>query len=84
MAAKSANLVYAVETADAVEEKARAAARRLAAKPPEALRIARELLRGNRDEILERIRVETGHFSERLSSDEAKAAFMAFMNRSKG
>lgn len=83
-AAKDAHLVYAIEPADTVEEKARAAARRLAAKPPEALRIARELLRGNREDIIERIRVETGHFSERLSSVEAKAAFTAFMSRSKG
>lgn len=78
-AARQAGLVYAV--ADDAEAVALDAARRLAKKPPEALRIARDLLRGSQDEIVARIDREIGHFTERLSSNEAKAAFMAFMSR---
>ena len=40
-------------------------------------------MRGPRDEIVARIREEAEHFGERLRSDEARAAFTAFMNRKK-
>ena len=59
-----------------------AAARTLAAKPREALRIARDLVRGPREPILARIEEEARHFAERLTSAEARAAFMAFSARS--
>ncbi|HEX2019034.1 MAG TPA: crotonase/enoyl-CoA hydratase family protein [Aurantimonas sp.] len=78
-AARQAGLVYGVS--DDAETAARDAATRLAKKPPEALRIARALLRGSQEEIVQRIDLEIGHFTERLSSAEAKAAFMAFMSR---
>jgi enoyl-CoA hydratase/carnithine racemase len=78
-AARQAGLVYGVS--DDAEAAARDAATRLAKKPPEALRIARALLRGSQEEIVQRIDLEIGHFTERLSSAEAKAAFMAFMSR---
>ncbi len=79
-AAKDAGLVYKIVEGD-VEAAARAAAANLARKPPKALKIARHLLRGDPAEILERIDIEVEHFSERLTSDEAKAAFKAFMTR---
>src|SRR3954464_4694777 len=51
----------------------------LLAKPPEALRITQSLLRrGDRDEILERMRVESDAFVERLASPEVKEAIAAF------
>lgn len=78
--ARAANLVYAV-TPDA-EADAVAAAKKLAAKPPEALRLSRSLLRGDRTEIEARIRLEIEHFSARLRSDEARSAFAAFFSRS--
>jgi enoyl-CoA hydratase/carnithine racemase len=54
----------------------------LMAKPPEALRITQSLLRhGGRDEILERMRMEGDHFSERLASPEVKEAIAAFFAR---
>src|SRR6476469_6419357 len=54
----------------------------LLAKPPEALRITQRLLRhGSRDEILERMRLEGDHFSERLASPEVKHAIAAFFAR---
>jgi hypothetical protein len=50
-------------------------------KPPEALKIARDLMRGDRDAARRRIREEGEHFRERLTSDEARAALIAFMSR---
>lgn len=51
----------------------------LLAKPAEALRMTQKLLRGSaHDEILERMTLENGHFSERLKSDEVKQAIAAF------
>jgi len=82
--ALSAGLIYAVVGEDELEAKALAAAEAIAARPPEALRISRDLLRGSREEVVERIRVEGEAFRARLKSDEAKAAFVAFMNRKRG
>ncbi|WP_206455455.1 crotonase/enoyl-CoA hydratase family protein [Aurantimonas marina] len=79
-AAREAGLVYAI-VEEGIEATARDAALRLAAKPPKALAIARELLRGQREDLLERIDLEVEYFSERMTSDEAKAAFRAFMAR---
>ena len=57
----------------------------LLAKPPEALRQTQHLLRhGARDEILERMRLESGIFAERLSSPEVKQAITAFFAKRKG
>ncbi|MBD9371274.1 crotonase/enoyl-CoA hydratase family protein [Rhizobium sp. ARZ01] len=75
--ARAAGLIWKV--VDAVETEAMEIARHLAAKPPEALRTARELMRGNREEIAGRIDEEAHHFAVRLRSDEARAAFEAFM-----
>ena len=51
----------------------------LLAKPAEALRLTQRLLRsGLEAEMLERMELENGHFSERLQSDEVKQAIAAF------
>ena len=51
----------------------------LLAKPPEALRQTQALLRReDREEVLERMELENGHFAERLQSDEVKHAIAAF------
>ena len=51
----------------------------LLAKPPDALRQTQKLLRhGARDEILERMKLESSLFAERLASDEVKQAISAF------
>ncbi len=60
------------------------AAGQIAAKPPQALKIARDLMRGSREELVARISEESEHFRERLKSDEARAALTAFMTRKKG
>ena len=57
---------------------------RLLAKPPEALRMTQRLLRhGAREEILERMQLESGHFAERLTSPEVKEAISAFFEKRK-
>lgn len=51
----------------------------LLAKPAEAMRLTQRLLRrGQVDEITERMELENGHFSERLTSDEVRDAITAF------
>lgn len=81
--ARAAGLIYAVVGEDEVEAAAFAAADAIAAKPPEALKIARDLMRGSREQVVARIKEEGTHFRARLKSDEARAAFVAFMNRKK-
>ncbi|MCY7339574.1 MAG: enoyl-CoA hydratase/isomerase family protein [Sphingomonas bacterium] len=51
----------------------------LLAKPAEAMRLTQALLRrSDRAEVIERMELENGHFSERLTSDEVKQAITAF------
>ncbi|MCR9138846.1 MAG: crotonase/enoyl-CoA hydratase family protein [Alphaproteobacteria bacterium] len=79
-----AGLVYKVVSVEDLEQQTMAAAADIAAKPPQAIQIARDLLRsGERDAVLQRIEKETALFSERLTSPEARAAFEAFMARKK-
>ena len=82
--AKAAGLIYDVVAEEKLEAAALEAARRIAAKPPEALRIARDLMLGDRNVLVARINEESAHFRARLKSDEARNAFIAFMNRKKG
>ncbi len=81
--ARDAGLINAVIDEAELETTARTAALDLAAKPPQALAIARRLLRGDTAQITARIDEEAGHFAERLGSAEAQTAFMAFMNKGK-
>ena len=60
-----------------------AVAANLASKPQQALKLSRDLVRGDRSDIVKRMREEALMFSERLRSDEAKAAFEAFMSKGK-
>ena len=82
--AKDAGLIYDVVGKDQRVARALKVAGEIAAKPPEALKIARDLMRGNRAELVARIEEEGRHFTARLKSDEARQAFMAFMARKKG
>jgi len=51
----------------------------LRAKPAEALRLTQRLLRREHtEEVLERMALENGHFSERLTSSEVREAITAF------
>ncbi len=82
--ARQVGLIYEVVDEGELEARALAAAEDIASKPPQALKIARDLMRGNRDELVERIQAEGRRFRERLKSDEARQALTAFMSRKKG
>jgi len=79
--AKAAGLIHAVVGESELEAAVLAAAERIAARPPEALKIARDLMRGPREPLLARIAEESELFRRRLKSDEAMAALAAFMER---
>lgn len=79
--AREAGIVWKVVSSDAVEAETLALAANLAAKPPHAMKIARNLIRGNGDDVLARMDEELVHFTAQLRSAEARAAFEAFMRR---
>jgi len=81
--ALEAGLIWKVVEADVLEAEVMTAAEALAAKPPEALQLAKKLVKGPREPVLERIKQEGELFLHRLKSDEAREAFMAFMARKK-
>jgi enoyl-CoA hydratase/carnithine racemase len=81
--AKEAGMIYELVDESALEDRVFAAAGEIAAKPPEALRIARDLMREPREAVVERIGQESALFRERLTSAEAHAALTAFMSRKK-
>jgi enoyl-CoA hydratase/carnithine racemase len=78
--AASAGLANAALPAAEVEPRARAAALALAKKPAESLRLTKGLMR-NPETLLARLGEESTLFAERLQSDEARAAFAAFLQR---
>ena len=82
-AAQEAGIVYQVVADDVLETEVMKAAEEIAAKPPQAMQIARALMRLPVENISERIAREARHFSERLTSDEAREAIMAFLSRKK-
>ncbi len=81
--AREAGLINRVTPSADLEATALTAARAIAAKPPQALAQSRDLIRGDRTPVLTRMREEAELWKARLTSDEAKQAFMAFMNRGK-
>lgn len=81
--AMAAGLIREVVAEDDLEAKTLQVAETIASKPPEALKIARDLMLGDREALVARIREEGAHFRARLKSDEARTAFMAFMSRKK-
>ncbi len=80
-AACAAGLLNAVVPRESLESYALSAAGKLAAKPQEALRLSRRLVRGDPARIWARVEEESRLFAERLVSGEARQAFQAFMQR---
>jgi enoyl-CoA hydratase/carnithine racemase len=72
-------LINAIVPVQALENHAAREAVALAAKPRAALRAARRLMRGNRQELLAHIREEAVAFAAALQSGEAQKAFQSFM-----
>ena len=82
--AKEAGLVNAVVPSSELEAAVMDAARRLAAKSAAALAAARRLMRGDEAGIAHRIDEEAKAFKQQLATPEAKAAFQAFLSKSRG
>jgi enoyl-CoA hydratase/carnithine racemase len=79
-----AGLVSHRATAGQLEAALAAIVAALLAKPAEALRATQRLLRhATKEEILERMQLESGQFAERLESSEAKEAISAFFEKRK-
>lgn len=79
--AREAGLIWKVVEADQLEDTVMQTAQQLAEKPPVAMGIAKSLLKPDQKAVQDRIAEEGKHFAAQLMSDEAKAAFMAFMAR---
>jgi enoyl-CoA hydratase/carnithine racemase len=82
-AALEAGIVYKIVESGALETEVLKAAEEIAAKPPQAMQIARSLMRMPAEPVADRIAREAKHFAERLTSDEAREAVMAFLTRKK-
>ncbi len=81
--AKEAGLINRVVPSEELESEALKAAAALAAKPREALRLARRLLRGDVAPLKTRMQEEGALFLERIKTEEAASAFMAFLQKSR-
>ena len=80
--AKEAGLVNAIVPSEELESTALQAAEALAKKPREGVRLARRLLRGDPAPLKIRMEEEGALFLQRIKSDEAAAAFTAFLKKS--
>jgi enoyl-CoA hydratase/carnithine racemase len=79
--AREAGFVNHVVPPEALESAAMTAAEALAAKPREAVRLARRLLKGEPAPVKARMEQEGALFLERIKSKEAMAAFEAFLQK---
>ena len=80
-AARAARTGLVREVAEDATERAMRDAAALARKPREAVRLSRDLVRGDGAEIEARIAEEIALFRQRLASPEAREAFVAFMRK---
>lgn len=80
--ARDCGIVNAVVPAGEAEAHARRAALRLAAQPPEALRVCKQLLRApHAAAVAQVMKTEVGHFMPMLRAPEAREAMSAFMEK---
>jgi enoyl-CoA hydratase/carnithine racemase len=79
--ALQAGLINAIVPADQLEATALKAARRLVAKPRQALMTSRRLLRRNHPQISAMIDEEAGNYVALMRSPEAREAFTAFLEK---
>lgn len=82
--AKQAGFVNKIVAEDELEKATIDTALNISSKPPQSLKLSRDLVRGDRSEIVKRMREEAALFAERLTSKEAQTAFAAFMTRGRG
>ncbi len=82
--ALAAGLINRVVAPEEVESVAFSFARALSAKPPEAVRMARRLMRGERRDVVARINLEANSFTDLLRSPAAHDALMTYLDRDRG
>ena len=81
---KDIGLVTEVVPEGELFDTAMAQAKKLAAKPAASLRLTKQLMKqGQAAAVAQQIKLESGHFGERLNSPEAKEAFSAFLQKRK-
>lgn len=74
-------LITEIVAPERLEERVREIAERIAGKPPEAVRIAKRLIKTPEEPVESRIAREVEAFSTRLTSPEAMEAFRAFFEK---
>ncbi len=79
--ALAAGLINEIVAADGLDARVNEVAARLASRPPDALKAARRLVRGDPAAILAQMDKEADEFSRRLKSAEAREAFAAFLEK---
>ncbi|MGH1418427.1 MAG: enoyl-CoA hydratase [Hyphomicrobiaceae bacterium] len=77
----NAGVVNAVVARDELEKVCYQGAQKLAKKPPEALALARRLMRGSNVELEAAMKAESEVFSRQMKSPEAQEAFQAFLEK---
>ena len=81
---KEIGLVTEVVPEEQLLDTALAQAKKLAGKPAASLRLTKRLMKqGQQAAVAQQIKLESGHFGERLNSPEAKEAFSAFLEKRK-
>lgn len=79
--AREAGLVWKVVGVDELEQATLDAASHVINRPKQALKLSRELVRGDSQDILARMDEEMKLFIERLGSDEATALYTSFLDK---
>ena len=78
-----AGLINRIVVPEDLEPVALSYARALSAKPPQAVRLARRLMRGDRREVVHRITQEANSFPDLLHSPAAHDALLEFLDRNR-
>jgi enoyl-CoA hydratase/carnithine racemase len=78
-----AGLINRIVVPEDLEPVAMSYARSLSAKPPQAVRLARRLMRGDRREVVHRITQEANSFPDLLHSPAAHDALLEFIDRNR-
>lgn len=79
--AKDYGIVNAIYPDDRLLTEATAVARKLAAKPPTAMRLTKQLLKHSKGDVAGQMAVEGEHFRSQLKSAEAREAMTAFFEK---
>ncbi|MGL4899157.1 MAG: enoyl-CoA hydratase-related protein, partial [Shewanella sp.] len=75
------NMINDIIEQDALLSYALGQAKKLAAQPPQALQITRQLMRPHKNRVQHQMHKELEQFSARLKSAEAQSRFQAFLQK---